>query len=76
MDSIMATEESQAQTEVEVTTDRVAERANRLAKLEAFKAAGIHPYPARFEKTIDLKDVARARRKRCRKDCQLLITLY
>ncbi len=52
----MATEESQAQTEVEVTTDRVAERANRLSKLEAFKAAGIHPYPARFEKTIDLKD--------------------
>ncbi|MFO0416910.1 MAG: lysine--tRNA ligase [Pseudomonadota bacterium] len=34
--------------------DQVAERANRLAKLENFKQAGIHPYPARFEKAIDI----------------------
>ncbi len=50
----MATEENSAG--VEVTTDGVAERANRLAKLEAFKAAGVHPYPARFDKQMDLKD--------------------
>ena len=37
--------------------DRVAERANRLAKLENFKSAGIHPYPARFEKTMDVQEV-------------------
>lgn len=52
----MTTEESHAQAEVGVVTDRVAERANRLAKLEAFKAAGVHPYPARFDKSLDLKD--------------------
>ena len=39
---------------VEPVVDQVAERANRLIKLENFKNAGVHPYPARFEKTIDL----------------------
>ena len=37
--------------------DHVAERANRLAKLENFKAAGIHPYPSRFEKTMQVDEV-------------------
>ncbi len=41
---------------VEETVDSVAERANRLAKLEVMKSAGIHPYPARFDKKIDLAD--------------------
>ena len=40
----------------EEVIDHVAERANRLAKLENFKKAGIHPYPARFEKGLDLVD--------------------
>lgn len=40
--------------EIEAPVDTVAERKNRIEKLAAFKAAGIHPYPARFEKTIDL----------------------
>ena len=44
------------ETTVEPVVDPVAERANRLAKLENFKKAGVHPYPARFEKTIDLVD--------------------
>lgn len=44
------------ETTVEPVVDQVAERANRLAKLENFKKAGVHPYPARFEKTIDLVD--------------------
>jgi len=44
------------ETTVEPVVDQVAERANRLTKLENFKNAGIHPYPARFEKTIDLVD--------------------
>jgi lysyl-tRNA synthetase class 2 len=48
----MAVEE----TTVEPVVDQVAERANRLVKLENFKKAGVHPYPARFEKTIDLVD--------------------
>lgn len=39
---------------VEPVVDQVAERANRLVKLENFKKAGVHPYPARFEKKIDL----------------------
>jgi lysyl-tRNA synthetase class 2 len=43
--------------EVEEVVDQVAERANRLAKLENFKKAGIHPYPARFEKTLDIEQV-------------------
>lgn len=42
------------QDSAEATVDQVAERANRLAKLEAFKQAGVHPYPARFDKEIDL----------------------
>jgi len=41
----------------EEVVDRVAERANRLAKLENFKKAGLHPYPARFEKGMDIADV-------------------
>lgn len=51
----MSAEELQVTPQTTATIDRVAERANRLAKLEAFKAAGIHPHPARFDKTIDLK---------------------
>jgi lysyl-tRNA synthetase class 2 len=43
--------------EVEEAIDHVAERANRLAKLENFKKAGIHPYPARFEKPLDIEQV-------------------
>ena len=43
--------------EVEEAVDHVAERANRLAKLENFKKAGIHPYPARFEKALDIEQV-------------------
>lgn len=43
--------------EVEEVVDQVAERANRLAKLENFKKAGIHPYPARFEKALDIEQV-------------------
>lgn len=43
--------------EVEEAIDHVAERANRLAKLENFKKAGIHPYPARFEKALDIEQV-------------------
>ena len=39
---------------VEPVVDQVAERVNRLAKLENFKKAGVHPYPARFDKQIDL----------------------
>lgn len=39
---------------VEPIVDQVAERANRLLKLENFKNAGVHPYPARFDKQIDL----------------------
>ena len=39
---------------VEPVVDQVAERANRLLKLENFKKAGVHPYPARFDKQIDL----------------------
>jgi lysyl-tRNA synthetase class 2 len=39
---------------IEETIDHVAERANRLSKLEAMKQAGIHPYPARFDKEMDL----------------------
>ena len=46
------------ETTVEPVVDHVAERANRLLKLENFKKAGVHPYPARFDKTIDL-NVAR-----------------
>jgi len=41
---------------VEPVVDQVAERANRLVKLENFKKAGIHPYPAKFDKEIDLVD--------------------
>lgn len=48
----MSSQEQSSQ--VEEVVDHVAERANRLHKLEAFKQAGVHPYPARFEKTIDL----------------------
>lgn len=42
------------ETTVEPVIDHVAERANRLLKLENFKKAGVHPYPARFEKKIEL----------------------
>jgi lysyl-tRNA synthetase class 2 len=35
--------------------DSVAERANRLVKLEGFKRAGIHPYPAQFSKQDSLE---------------------
>lgn len=52
----MTTQEPQSAEVVEAATDRIAERANRLAKLEGFKAAGIHPYPAKFDKALDLKD--------------------
>ena len=41
---------------IEETVDHVAERANRHSKLEAMKSAGVHPYPARFDKTTDLVD--------------------
>ena len=53
----MSAEEPQTtpETTAKIVIDRVAERANRLAKLEAFKVAGVHPYPARFDKTTDLK---------------------
>lgn len=40
----------------EVVVDTVAERANRLAKLDEFKKAGVHPYPAKFEKTHALSE--------------------
>lgn len=42
---------------IEEVVDHVAERANRLAKLENFKQAGIHPYPARFDKALDIEKV-------------------
>jgi lysyl-tRNA synthetase class 2 len=51
----MSSSQEQAAPAEEVI-DHVAERANRLAKLENFKKAGVHPYPARFEKTTDLVD--------------------
>lgn len=41
--------------ENEESIDHVAERANRLAKLENFKRAGLHPYPERFEKALDVE---------------------
>lgn len=50
----MSSQEQQVPTEEVV--DHVAERANRLAKLENFKKAGVHPYPARFEKGMDIVD--------------------
>lgn len=40
----------------EPIVDTVAERANRVAKLEEFKKAGIHPYPAKFDKQHQLVD--------------------
>lgn len=52
----MSSESPHAIHEEEVV-DHVAERANRLAKLENFKAAGVHPYPERFEKTLDVVQV-------------------
>jgi lysyl-tRNA synthetase class 2 len=51
----MSTEKSQQLSEHEETIDHVAERSNRLAKLENFKKAGIHPYPERFEKLLDVE---------------------
>jgi|GEM_PF-4408165 len=33
------------------------ERANRLAKLEKLKSAGIHPHPERFERTHTVADI-------------------
>jgi lysyl-tRNA synthetase class 2 len=42
------------QAPAEEVIDHVAERANRLAKLENFKKAGVHPYPARFEKGLNV----------------------
>jgi lysyl-tRNA synthetase class 2 len=44
------------QVPAEEAVDHVAERANRLAKLENFKKAGVHPYPARFQKGMDIVD--------------------
>jgi len=44
-----ATEEAR-----EETVDQAAERANRITKLQHFKDAGVHPYPARFDKGIEL----------------------
>jgi lysyl-tRNA synthetase class 2 len=40
----------------EPIVDTVAERANRIAKLEEFKKANIHPYPAKFDKQHQLVD--------------------
>jgi lysyl-tRNA synthetase class 2 len=40
----------------EEVIDQVAERANRLNKLNNFVSAGVHPYPARFDKKIDIAD--------------------
>jgi lysyl-tRNA synthetase class 2 len=51
----MSTEKPQHSLEHEEPIDQVAERANRLAKLENFKKAGIHPYPERFEKALDVE---------------------
>jgi lysyl-tRNA synthetase class 2 len=45
-----------SQDTAEVVVDNVAERANRVAKLELFKQAGVHPYPARFDKQLDLAE--------------------
>ena len=45
-----------AETPPAAEVDLVAERATRLEKLKNFTAAGIHPYPASFEKKIDLVD--------------------
>jgi len=53
----MSTEKPQHTLEHEEPVDHVAERANRLAKLENFKKAGIHPYPERFEKALDVEKV-------------------
>jgi lysyl-tRNA synthetase class 2 len=51
----MSSEQQHNMQEVEEAVDHVAERANRLAKLENFKKAGVHPYPARFDKAMDVE---------------------
>jgi lysyl-tRNA synthetase class 2 len=51
----MSSEQQQNTQDVEEVIDHVAERANRLVKLENFKKAGVHPYPARFDKATDIE---------------------
>lgn len=50
----MNSDNTASQKSPEEIVDPVAERANRLAKLEEFKSAGVHPYPARFDKELSL----------------------